>query len=190
MLPQLVTRKWAPRLRTVASRDDAPPAPAAGECAPDRRRLTRSLCSSRPSGNSFLVVYLGSCLASDSRPPCANHDTLRCIMQQATTLLRRAFGGVRLPASHSWNLATKPVIVCRHLVSGIRRLCLFLKFGEAAQPRLLGEPFYFFGSSPGFRPSRRISRPQRRGSPCSAVNWRRRVPSVTGMAVRVSVWAR
>lgn len=61
----------AGQLRTVASREEAPPAPApaAKECAPDRLRLTRSLRSSRPSGNSCLVVYLGSCLASDSHPP-------------------------------------------------------------------------------------------------------------------------
>lgn len=97
LLPQLVAKLLG--IRTVASREEAPPAliqspphgsftlravrssqsvsagnrqprlaPAARECAPDRLRLTRSLRSSRPLGNSFLDIDLGSCLASDSHP--------------------------------------------------------------------------------------------------------------------------
>ena len=63
--------RTAHQFRTVASGEEAPPAPApaARQCAPDRLWLTRSLRSSRPLGNSCLVVYLGSCLASDSHPP-------------------------------------------------------------------------------------------------------------------------
>jgi hypothetical protein len=72
-------RREAPRLRTVASRGEAPPAPApaAKECARHPR-------SSAPTAKARRF-QCGSRSSPAPRQPSGNHDTMRCIVQQAAT---------------------------------------------------------------------------------------------------------
>jgi hypothetical protein len=93
----------AHQLRIVASHRSAPPAPAPAArnsavfSRMRDRRLTRSLRSSRPGGNSFLVVYLGSHLASNSHPlnplpfsvarKASLHDNALCVVVSFLVLL-------------------------------------------------------------------------------------------------------